>query len=252
MPNTDQCPAASGVFETLAIINGKPRWPERHFARLLEGCRRLGIEAPPEAALSDALRAQAALPGTGVVKITVTRGASATASRAQWTVSAEPPRVRPAEWARDGVSIITCRTRWPIAPQYAGLKLLERSSQIQARQEWSAQCIAEGLMLDADGWLVSGTMTNVYAVIDDVVCTPALLRCGVAGTMRGALLEAWRSRGRAVVERDINPFELIGAGEIFLSNAVVGVWPVRRLDERVYEVGAVAREAATWLQSQPP
>jgi 4-amino-4-deoxychorismate lyase len=252
MPNTDQCPAASGVFETLAVINGKPRWPARHLARLLEGCRRLRIDAPPEEVLRDALHAQAALPGTGVVKITVTGNAPAAAGPAQWTVRAEPPRLRPAEWGRDGVSIITCRTRWPSAPQYAGLKLLDRSAQVQARQEWSAEYVAEGLMLDADGCLVSGTMTNVYAVIDDVVCTPALVRCGVAGTMRAALLEAWKARGRAVAERDMNPFELIGANEIFLSNALIGVWPVRALDGRVYEVGAVAREAATWLQSQLP
>jgi 4-amino-4-deoxychorismate lyase len=248
MPSTSEC-AASGVFETLAVIDARPRWPERHFARLLEGCRRLQIEAPPESALRDALAAQAALPDTGVVKITVARSASMTGA-AQWAVSAEPPRVRPPEWSRDGVRIITCRTRWPIAPKYAGLKLLDRSAQLQARREWNATSIAEGLMLDTDGCLISGTMTNVYAVIDDVVCTPALVRCGVAGTMRSALLEAWKIRGRAVIERDMHPFELIRAGEIFLSNALIGVWPVRCLDGRVCETGAVAREAAAWVQAQ--
>ncbi len=250
MPSTSENAAAHGVFETLAVINAKPRWPERHFARLLEGCRRLQIAAPPVDALRAALFTQAALPGTGVIRISVTRSSAAAAAPAEWTVSAEPPRVRPAEWPRDGVSIITCRTRWPIAPQYAGLKLIERNAQVQARREWSAESIAEGLMLDAQGCLISGTMTNVYAVIDDIVCTPALGRCGVAGTMRGALLESWRARERTVVERDMHPFELNGASEIFLSNALIGVWPVRRLDERVYEIGAVARAAAAWIDSQ--
>jgi 4-amino-4-deoxychorismate lyase len=248
MPNTSDC-ATSGVFETLAVIDAKPRWPERHFARLFEGCRRLQIQAPPESALRDALAAQAALPGTAVVKITVARSASTT-DPAQWAVSAEPPRVRPPEWARDGVSIITCRTRWPIAPKYAGLKLLDRDAQVQARHEWDAASFAEGLMLDTEGCLISGTMTNVYAVIDDVVCTPTLMRCGVAGTMRSALLEAWKIRGRAVIERDMHPFELIRASEIFLSNALIGVWPVRCVDERVYEIGSVAREAAAWVHGQ--
>jgi branched-subunit amino acid aminotransferase/4-amino-4-deoxychorismate lyase len=48
----------------------------------------------------------------------------------------------------------------------------------------------------------------------------------------------------------MHPFELIRAGEIFLSNALIGVWPVRCLDGRVCETGAVAREAAAWVQAQ--
>jgi 4-amino-4-deoxychorismate lyase len=247
MPTTNTPPVASGVFETLAIIDGVPRWPERHLARLYAGCQRLGLTAPEEGVLRDALAAQAAQPGIGVVKITVTAGGGGPDHPARWAVAGEPPRLRPAQWARDGVNIITCRTRWPIAPQYAGLKLLDRTPQVQARSEWTADCIAEGLMFDADGSLISGTMTNVYAVIDDVVCTPALVRCGVAGTMRAALLDAWKGRGQAVLERDMHPLELTRASEVFLSNALIGIWPVRRLDERVYEIGAVAREAAAWL-----
>jgi 4-amino-4-deoxychorismate lyase len=243
-------PAARGVFETLAVINARPRWPERHLRRLYEGCRRLGLPAPDEAALRAALTAQAAQPGVGVIKITVAREAAAAGVETPWTVVGEPPRVRPEAWSREGVSIITCRTRWPRTPQYAGLKLLDRGAQVRARQEWTADSIAEGLMLDAGGCLISGTMSNVYAVIDDRLCTPALLRCGVAGTMRSALLEGWKALGRPVFERDILPLELNQASEIFLSNALIGIWPVCRLDERPYEIGSVAREATAWLQAQ--
>jgi 4-amino-4-deoxychorismate lyase len=252
MPTDSKPPSATGVFETLAVLNGVPRWPERHLARLYEGCRRLQLLAPEKDTLRHALATQAAVPEIGVVKITVTRGAAGLADPAQWSVTGESPRRRPPQWAREGVSIITCRTRWPIAPQYAGLKLLDRAPQLQARGEWTADSIAEGLMLDADGCLISGTMTNVYAVIDAVVCTPALMRCGVAGTMRAALLDAWKPLGRAVLERDMHPLELTRASEIFLSNALIGIWPVRRLDGRVYEIGEVARETAAWLSAQSP
>jgi 4-amino-4-deoxychorismate lyase len=84
----------------------------------------------------------------------------------------------------------------------------------------------------------------VYAVIGGVICTPALVRCGVAGVMRAALLEAWQAAGHATLIRDVDPGELAGASEIFLSNALIGVWPVRALDGQAFLAGPIARAAA--------
>jgi 4-amino-4-deoxychorismate lyase len=98
-------------------------------------------------------------------------------------------------------------------------------------------------------------MTNVYAVIGGGVCTPAITRCGVAGVVRAALLDHWRESGQSTVIRDLDPAELKAANEIFLSNALIGVWPVRSLDERGYSVGPVTRAAAAWIQrtvKEPP
>jgi len=239
-------PDVTGVFETLAIVNGQPRLLNRHLARLFDGCRRLGLAAPSDSVIAARISAAAATPGAGVVKLIVTRSAAENRDVPQWSVQAEPPRLRPPEWACDGVRIIICRNRLPVEPQLAGLKLLDRTAQILARREWTAESIAEGLMLDVDGRLISGTMTNVYAVIDGVVCTPAIVRCGVAGVMRAALLEAWQAAGQATVIRDLDPGELKAASEIFLSNALIGVWPVRALDGQDFPVGPIARAAAAW------
>jgi 4-amino-4-deoxychorismate lyase len=241
----------TGVFETLAVVNHRPRLLQRHLARLLEGCRRLGLAAPPESELSAKICAQAAAPGAGVVKLIVARRAAEEGDRHEWSVRAEPPRHRPPDWPRDGVSIVTCRTRLPVQPELAGLKLLDRTAQVLARQEWREESIAEGLMLDADGRLICGTMTNVFAVIDGVVCTPAIVRCGVAGIMRAALLDAWQANDQATVIRDLDPGELKGASEIFLTNALIGVWPVRALGGQGFGVGPVARAARDWIGRIP-
>ena len=244
MPEASDTRCAKGVFETLAVIDGQPRLLQRHLARLFEGCRRLQLAAPEEAMLAARIAAQAALPGTGVVKVIVRTSAPGSHDSPGWSVQGEPPRQRPAEWARDGVCVISCRTRLKEEPQLAGLKLLDRTAQVLARREWSAQGIAEGLMRDAGGRLISGTMTNVYAVIGGVICTPAIVRCGVAGVMRAALLEAWQAAGELTLIRDVDPDELNGASEIFLSNALIGVWPVRALDGQSFPVGPVARAAS--------
>jgi hypothetical protein len=198
-------------------------------------------------------RKQAAIPGTGVVKCIVAKSSAEDADAdAHWSVHAEPPRLRPPEWARDGVSIMTCRTRLRIEPRLAGLKLLDRGAQVRARQEWTADSLAEGLMLDEEGRLISGTMTNVYAVIDGVICTPALVRCGVAGVMRALLLDGWRASGQPTLIRDMQPAELDGRTRGLSlqrpDRGMAGARARRATDLR----GPVARAAGAWTNAAPP
>jgi 4-amino-4-deoxychorismate lyase len=248
MPRSPDIPRLQGVFETLAVVNGRPRLLERHRDRLFEACRRLGMSAPPASLLAAEIGKQAAMSGAGIVKVIVTPSVGTDRDTPQLSVRAEPPRQRPLHWWRDGVQVITCRTRLASHPEFAGLKLLDRGAQELARREWTTATIAEGLMLDPDGRLVSGTMTNVYAVIDGVVCTPAITRCGVAGVMRAALLDAWQAGAQSTAVRDLDPAELKGASELFLSNALIGVWSVRALDGQAFSFGPVARAAAAWVQ----
>jgi 4-amino-4-deoxychorismate lyase len=238
-----------GLYETIAVVHGRARLLERHLARLRRGCERLGI-APPEAdILRDEVEAAARTPGAGVVKLVVTRGAGghgyAPARDALPTrvVLASAARVRPTDWAEVGVAVRFCALRLGTQPALAGLKHLNRLEQVLARAEWTDPAIAEGLLLDVHGHVVCGTMTNVFAVLDGVAVTPRLDRCGVAGVMRAALLEALPGAGVPVAERDLTPDELGRSSEVFLTNALIGAWPVRELDGRGYAPGSVVRRA---------
>jgi 4-amino-4-deoxychorismate lyase len=232
-----------GLFETIAVLDGKPRLLARHLARLAAGCGRLGIEMPPAATLTAELGAAAREPGVGALKLIVTRGAGgrgyvsdpATAPR-RW-LAALPPRV----------TVRWCSGRLAEQPLLAGLKHLNRLEQVLARREWQDPAIAEGLMLDVHGRLVCGTMTNVFTVHGTEIVTPALTRCGVAGVMRAALIESFRAAGLPVTERDLEPRELAAAAEVFLTNALIGVWPVRAIGDLVLTPGPVARQAQAWV-----
>jgi 4-amino-4-deoxychorismate lyase len=71
--------------------------------------------------------------------------------------------------------------------------------------------------------------------------TPDLARSGVEGVMRGLVLERARAlaldcRVAALTRRDI-----LDAGEIFLTNSLAGVWPVRRVETLDRPVGPITR-----------
>ena len=239
-----------GLFETVAVVDGRPRLLARHLARLALGCARLGIAMPAAELLAAEVGEAARLPGTGLVKLVVTRGAGGTgygadpgAAARRWLVAA-PARHRPAAYARDGVAVRHLATRLAEQPLLAGLKHLNRLEQVLARRELAADVAAqEGLMRDVQGRLVCGTMSNVYAVIDNRLVTPSLERAGVAGVVRAALLDDWRAAGAAVEVRDVEPAELDGASEVFLTNALIGVWPVATLGARTLAPGPWARAA---------
>jgi len=84
-------------------------------------------------------------------------------------------------------------------------------------------------MLDAAGWVVCGTMTNLFAIRGGRWMTPRVDRCGVAGTMRASILDAAAAAGHACIEIDLSRADVEAADELFLTNAVVGAWPVRHL-----------------------
>ena len=240
-----------GLFETVAIRNGKARFWHSHIARLQIGCERLGISPPPSEELSSEL--ENALAQTTVAlefataKLVLSAGLSPRGYRRR---SDMRPIVRvgifvanriPGDHYRDGVAVRICSSRLAIQPQLAGIKSMNRLEQVLASSEWDDAGIFEGLMQDTAGRLICGTMSNMFIVAESKLLTPALTRCGVSGVMRRHLLELMQASGIDCDVRDIEYADLENASELFLSNSQFGVLPVRRYGERDMKVGPVSR-----------
>jgi 4-amino-4-deoxychorismate lyase len=225
-----------GLFETLPLIDGRARRLELHMARLEEGCARLGIAFPGrDTVLSDIARLGAGA-GRAVVKIIVTRAAGGRGYRGG---DGEPTRIAtlhawpdyPRAWASEGVVVRLCALRIADQPVLAGLKHLNRLEQVLARREWHDEEIAEGLLCSPRGHVVCGTMSNVFAARAGRLLTPRLDRSGVAGTVRSWVLDWARRSAVPCEETELTVEDLLRADELFLTNAIIGLWPVKRLDD---------------------
>ncbi|AAU91789.1 MULTISPECIES: aminodeoxychorismate lyase [Methylococcus] len=242
-----------GIFTTLRLRAGKAMLLCRHFGRLADACFRLGIRYPGDEALSADLRRLGLEAAEGVVKIQITRGVGGRGYRP--VAEGEPTRVVslhpapefPQDYYRSGVSVTLCRTPLGINTALAGVKHTNRLEQVLGRGEWADE-FQEGLMCDTEGFLVEGTMSNVFMVKAGRLETPLIDRCGVAGVMRRLVLEIARSRGVEVSERRIRPEELAAADEIFLTNCVIGIWPVARVAETNYPVGEMTTMLSRGLE----
>jgi 4-amino-4-deoxychorismate lyase len=243
-----------GLFETMAAIDGRLRWLDYHLERLADGCLRLAIPPIDSSVLLAEIEAHCPKAGRAIVKLIVTRGPGARGypppDQSQPTrilgISSWQPY--PRRHYTDGIRVGVCAMRLGESPALAGLKHLCRLEQVLAEVELRGRDVEQGLLLDTRGYVVGGTSTNVFAVRGGDLLTPAVTRNGVAGVMRRVVLEGAREAGLKPLETAMTLEDIKDADELFMTNALVGIWPVGRLDERAYVVGPATRRLMRQLE----
>lgn len=243
-----------GLFETIHVVDGRPmRW-QRHMTRLMSGCERLGIPVPDQATLETEAEKRCNGVTEGVLKLTVTRGAGgrgyAMASPVSPTrvLALFPMPTYPEAHRTKGVKVRICETRLGENPSLAGIKHLNRLEQVLARAEWDDPDVSEGLMLDNNNNVIEGTMSNLFCVQDGVLLTPELSRCGVRGITRDRILLSAEKAGIPAKEAQLAIEDLYNAQELFLSNSLVGIWPVKQLEKNEYSAGPITKQLMTALE----
>jgi len=225
-----------GAFTTVRVHLGR-RWLwADHVARLAESCERLGIPwGEPLRRAIEVETLEMVGDDSGVLRVTVTRGVGGRG----YAPAHDPLPTRiltfsPLPTAVHGaIAVRLCRTRVGLAPSLAGVKHLNRLENVLARSEWDDPAVAEGILRDLEGHVVGATAANVFARHGRRLLTPALEHCGVAGVMRRQILErripALGGLVDEVSEAALELEDLRTADELFLTNAVRGVWPIARL-----------------------
>ncbi len=237
-----------GLFETIEVYRGKPLFLNKHLARLSEGCERLLIPAPDLHILEQEATELASGTQHAVLKIIVTRGPGGRGYRQPEKISPtrlltlHPYPSYPENLTSDGIITRFCHHRLGLNPALAGIKHLNRLEQIMARAEWFDDKIHEGIMLNYQGNVVEGTMTNVFYVKDKILVTSPVDQCGIAGIAREIILNLAKQLSITVNQTYFLPEVLVRADEIFVSNSVIGIWPVRQLEQHIFNIGPVTRE----------
>ena len=244
-----------GLFETLLLRGGQARFLEAHLARLTSGCARLAIPFRAESELRAEIAAAAAqAPRLAVLKVIVTRGS---ATRRGYAPDAEVPRrvVSLYETAplaaelRAGVDLICATGSVAEHAGLAGIKHLSRLENVWATGEARAAGAFDALLRTAGGQVISGAMTNFFVVRAGQVRTPPVDRAGVAGVMRQVVLRECAALGIVAAEQTLQGDDLLAADEAFVTNARIGVVPVRRVGEHAYRMSSVARRLADHIEA---
>lgn len=245
-----------GVWETIAVRDNQPKMLTQHLARLQRGIDALNIKGYSVERLNNDIISllEASDENNFILKIIVTRGSG---GRGYATLACDKPRYilsthalpsYPETYEQEGIALALCVTRLSMNPQLAGFKHLNRLEQVLARSELTENFV-EGIVLDIQGNVIEGTMSNLFIIRDDhSIVTPDLTYCGIQGIAREHVLKTLKVLGIRVDIAIVSITDLECARALFLTNSVMRLWPVQQFGHITYEIPSYIRELQVALK----
>jgi D-alanine transaminase len=228
---------ADGVYEVIAVVNGRLIDEEPHFERLHRSLSELRIEPPiGDAALKIVMREVVRRNDVhnGIIYLQITRGVAprdhAFPKSAKPVLVVTSRRSKPVNPAlgRDGISVITIPDiRW----QRCDIKSVSLLPNALGKQQAREAGAYEAWQVDRDGFVTEGTSTNAWIVTrDGEVVTRACDHAILSGITRLALIDIIAREGLKLVERPFSVAEAKTAREAFLTSTTSDVMPVVEID----------------------
>jgi branched-chain amino acid aminotransferase len=239
-----------GVFEAIKVVDNVPFALTRHLERLARSAVGLGLPAPDEPEVRQAVAAvlEGQSYALGRIRMTYTAGVSPLGSgrdTKEPTLVVVVAEARPYPPTTKAVLV-----PWPRNERgaLAGLKTTSYAENVIALAYAEERSASEAVFANTQGNLCEGTGTNVFCVFGSSIVTPPLSAGCLSGVTRNLVVE-WCG----VEERDISIAELDQADEVFLTSTTRDVQGVVQLDERVFAAGGPVTErvAATWREREP-
>ena len=240
---------AAGLFTTMRSYDGRVFRLAQHLQRLRASSEALFIplqykDSVLASAMEELMRRNDVTDAR--LRLTVTRGAVQTdplhGTRLTPTVflTAAPLDPYPAEFYERGLTVILLDEQ-KLNPYdlQAGHKTLNYLSRLAGLCEANRRGAGEALWFSVHNYLQSGSISNVFLVKDRALITPPTRAEArdepsvvLPGVTRAAVLEIARSLGIETRLSRIDVNQLLDADEIFLTNSIMQVMPVCRIERK--------------------
>ncbi|MFM2476628.1 aminodeoxychorismate lyase [Celerinatantimonas sp. MCCC 1A17872] len=231
-----------GFFTTMAVHHGKIQNLDYHQIRICHGLSLLKFSLDV-AKLWQFAQHQAALLNDGGLKLTITRGVGGRGYQSpenpcsNWILSSFDVSPIYTQWQKSGIKLGLAQTRLAVGNVFSHLKTLNRLEQVALKQELTGEH-DDLLALDYFGNVTEAIAANIFWRKDKQIYTPELKLAGVFGTQRNYIIERLQHREFDDVELNIDNYPLAhvqNADEIWLTNSLLPVVPVRQFESRTYQ-----------------
>ena len=236
-----------GVFDTMRSYKGKVFMIYMHLERLFHSLKVLKFNPDfDQRVVIDALYKTIDKSGLSkkdaYIKVMVTRGKHSGPlhfsrdGNCSLVIIAKKLKPYPGEYYADGTDIISSSLkRQDLGEQVYGHKLMNYFENLYEKDRAYSQGAFESVFLTRDKLVLEGTTTNIFMVKRSTVYTPPLTQNILGGITRKVILQLCRANRVRTWEKKIHYRDLINAHEVFLTNSVAGIVPVKKVD--VHEIG---------------
>ena len=248
-----------GIYETMRAYEGTIFLLKRHLARLKRSARAISLKLPLSLdgisdSLNESLRVNKLQ--NAYIRLHISRGPGeigldpALCSVPTMVIVSKPFHDYPTEYYSNGVSVAIVKTRrnHPLAldPAIKGTNFLNN---ILAKIEAIKAGAYEGIMLNWQGYVAEGTISNIFMVKKGVLYTPHFRMGILEGVTRDLVLRLAKRAKLAVRESGILPKELRTADECFITNTTMEIMPVTRIDKKAVGSGCPGPVTEVLLQA---
>lgn len=241
-----------GVFDTCAVVAGRPFALRRHVERLVRSATALGLPTPSIPTVTEAaLELAARLPGgTGRLRITWTQGPGAAGSarsgdRPTLLLTAVPEELRhpsPGGTGGPGRTAVVV-VPWPRNERspLSGVKSTSYAENVLALEYARSRGGTEAVFANTREELCEGASTNVFVEDDGELLTPPVSAGCLPGVTRELVLEWGGEAGVPVREATIGLEDFRSARHAAVTSSLRGIVPVDVLDGRPLSAGPLTR-----------
>ncbi len=232
-----------GVCDLMRTFQGKPYFLREHLERLEQSARAVDLALKwsldeIEAIVLETLDRNREMAEANI-RIIVTGGSSSDFITPQGNprllvlVTRIPPL--PKEWYQNGVKVITVNQEREV-PEAKSLSYIPAALALKKAKGLQA---VEALYVDRDGFVKEGTTSNLFAVVNGCLVTPA------EKVLKGITRKVILSLAGKLMNVELRPIplaELLCAQEVFITGTNKGVVPVVKIDDTTIGDGHIGEK----------
>ena len=229
-----------GLFETLLVNEKGPVLIDRHWQRMNKGANLLGLHLPDKDQWIKQVQnfiQESPSPSTlpYALRVTLSGGAPLAQLPSQMLFHKRAFSYTAAQYT-SGIRLHLLPSRRNEQSPIVSIKTTNYLENIMAKEEAMRKGAEEGLWLNTKEAICEGTMSNIFFLRDGTLFTPDL-ECGcLPGTRREVILDIAQSLQIPTCEGFYPLSTLLEANEVFMTNSLMGILPVRQIDDTTFPV----------------
>jgi branched-subunit amino acid aminotransferase/4-amino-4-deoxychorismate lyase len=237
-----------GVFEVLRSYGGVPFRFTDHYERLRESCEILRLKLIYDEEnlwliTRELLRQNDAMGDSAYIRITVFGSELNMISTPEGVTTHTFAHARPfippkPTKYRNGIKARISSYRISPYNPIAGHNTICFLPMILARRAAWERGLDEVLIQNTEGGICEGTTSNLFIVEGDSITTPPITDGIVPDVSRDVIIGLAKNLGMPVNEKRVSEKSLMAADEVFITNSLIEVMPVREIEGKIIGNGA--------------
>jgi branched-chain amino acid aminotransferase len=227
----------AGLFETMRSYNGVVFSLKDHLDRLFFSAGALSINNTYSRehitdAVYNVLKANKLTDAR--LRLTLTGGPMSEPEekrKSTLLIAATKLQPYPPEYYKNGVLVVLSPFRQNTAEPIYGHKTTSYFSRMLALKSAHQKRAAEALWFTVDNRLAEGCISNVFLVKDSTLYTPPIETPVLAGVARKSVFQIALKNSIEFIEKNLYISDLLDADEIFLTNVIMQIMPVTKVEK---------------------